>query len=65
MAIELFAATVLLDDHVGDFIDAFVGGETFLAAEALAAAADGVAFFAFARIDDLVFEVAAERTQHG
>ena len=30
-AVELLAAAILLDDHVRNFVDAFVGGEALLA----------------------------------
>ena len=64
LAVEVFAAAVFLDDHVGDFVEALVGGEALVAAFALAAAADGVGFLALAAVDDLVFSEAAVRTFH-
>src|SRR6266852_5944267 len=60
LALEAFAASVLLDDHVGNFVDAFVGGEAARAFETVAAAADGVAGAAFAGVDNLVVGVGAE-----
>jgi hypothetical protein len=45
---ETLVAAVFFDHHVGDFVDAFVGGEALVAAFALASSADGVGFFAFA-----------------
>jgi hypothetical protein len=64
LALETLAATVLLDHHVRDFVDAFVGGEAAGTFQALPAATDGVAGAAFAGIDYLVIEVGAERTFH-
>ncbi len=65
LAVEFLAAAVLLDDHVGDFVDALVGGEALVAALALAAAADGVGFLAFAGVDDPVLGKSAIRAFHG
>ena len=65
LAVEALAAAVLLDDEVRDLVDALVGREALAAVEALAAAADHVAFLALARVDDLVLEVGAERALHG
>ena len=65
LAVEFFAATVFLDHHVRDFVDAFVGGEALFALQALAAAADGIRFFALARVDDFVIFESAKRTLHG
>src|SRR5579871_3084846 len=62
MPIELLAPAVLLDHHVGNFIDSFVCGEAAFAPQALAPAADGFAFLAFPRIHHLVFHVVAKRT---
>mgnify|MGYP003344798656 CR=1 FL=1 len=64
LALEFFAAAVAFDDHEGDVIAAFVGGEAALAFEALAAAADDIAFLAFAGVDDFVFSMSAKRTGH-
>ena len=65
LAVEALAPAVLLDHEVRDLVDALVGGEALAAVEALAAAADDVAFLALARVDDLVLEVGAERALHG
>ena len=64
MAVETLAAAVFFDDHVRDFVDALVGGEAAIAALAFAAAADGVSFFAFARVDDAILPEAAIGTFH-
>ncbi len=65
LALEFLAPAVFLHHHVGNFVDALVGGEALLALQALAAAADGFAFLALARIDHLVVFKAAKRTLHG
>src|ERR1700677_2093676 len=54
LSVEALAPAIFLDHHVGDFVDALVGGEAAVAALALAAAADRVSFFAFARVDDAI-----------
>src|SRR5207244_6919926 len=53
---ETLAPAVLLDDHVGNFVDALVGCEAAAAFQALAAAANGVADAAFPRINHLVVD---------
>jgi hypothetical protein len=62
LALEAFAAAILLDDHVRNFVDAFVRGEAPRTLQALAAAANGITGAAFARINHLVVDVRAERT---
>ena len=64
LTLETLAAAVFLDDHVGNFVDALVGGEAAATFQAFAAAADGVAGAAFAGINDLVVHVRAERALH-
>ena len=64
LAVESLAAAVFLDHHVGDFVDALVGGEAAVAALALAAAADGVGLLAFARVDDAILPETAIGTFH-
>ena len=64
LALEAFAAAILLDHHVGNFVDALVSGEAAGAFQAFAAAADGVAGAAFAGINYLVVQMRAERTLH-
>src|SRR6202030_4683343 len=64
LTLEALSAAVFLGDHVGNFVDAFVGGESARAFEAFAAAPDGVAGAAFARIDHLIVNVGAERALH-
>jgi hypothetical protein len=61
LALEAFAAAVFLDDHVGNFVDAFVSGEATRAFQAFAAAANGVAGAALAGVNYLVIEMRAER----
>ena len=63
-AFEFFAAAVFFYDHIGDFVDAFVGGEALVATLAFAASADGVGFFAFARVNDAVLGEPAIRALH-
>ena len=64
LAVEGLAASVLLHHHVRDLVDPLVGGEALGAAEALAPAADDLAFLALARVHHLVLEVAAVGTLH-
>src|ERR1700756_4589432 len=64
LALESFAAPVLLDPHVRNFVDAFVRGETPAAFKAFPAPANGVAAAPFARINYLVVDVRAERALH-
>ena len=61
LAFEFFPAAVFFDDHVGDFVDAFVGGEALVAALTFAPAADGVGVFAFAGIHNTVLGKSADR----
>ena len=61
LALEAFAAAVFLDNHVRNFVDAFVGSEAPRAFQALATAANGVAGAAFAGVDYLVIQMCAER----
>src|SRR5690349_12637284 len=64
VAIERLAPAVFLDDHVRDLIDTFVRREAPLTTQALAPAANRVAFARLTRVDDFVFEIATERTFH-
>src|SRR5277367_6337594 len=64
LAFEAFAAAIFFDDHVGNFVDALVGGKAAGALEALAAAANGIPGAAFAGINHLVINVGAERALH-
>src|SRR5271157_297722 len=64
LAVEALAAAVFLDHHVGDFVDALVGGEAAIAALALAAAADGIGLLALPRVDDPVLTETAIGTFH-
>jgi len=64
LPVEFFAAAVAFDHHERNVIAALIGGEAPLAFEAFTAAANHIAFFAFAGIDDFVFAVTAKRTRH-
>ena len=64
LPVKALAAAVLFHHHVGDLVDALVGGKAAIAALALAAAADGVGLLALARVDDPVLPEAAIRTLH-
>src|SRR5436190_2700490 len=64
LPVESLAPAVFFDDHVWNFINAFVARESALAPEALASPPDRLALLAFARIDHLVMKMAAERTFH-
>src|SRR6266567_1352161 len=56
---------VLLDDHVRNFVNAFVRCKPAATLQAFATAANRVAHAAFPRIDHLVVNVRAKRTLHG
>src|SRR5439155_25174793 len=62
---ERLGTAVLLDHAILDLLDVLAAGVALAAAKAFATPADAVAFLALARVDDLVAEVAAERTLHG
>src|ERR1019366_1243187 len=64
LAVKTFAAPVFLYHHVGNFVDALVGGKALFALQAFAAAADGVRFLAFPRIHDFVIFKPAEGAFH-
>src|SRR5713226_5746199 len=64
LPLEALAPPVFLDDHVGNFVDAFVSGETAAAFQALAPAANSIADTTFPRVDHLVVNVRAKRTLH-
>jgi hypothetical protein len=64
LSFKSFAAAILLDDHVRDFVYAFVARETPVAFQALTPPTNRVPFLALARIDDLILQVAAERAFH-
>ena len=57
LPLEPLARAVLLDHHVRDLVDPLVAGEAPAAVEALAPAADDLAFLALARVDDLIAEM--------
>jgi hypothetical protein len=54
VALEFFAPAIFLDHHVGNLVDAFVGGEAALALQAFAPPPDQVAAAALARVHYLV-----------
>src|SRR5215208_6859804 len=64
LPLEPFARAVLLDHHVRNLVDPLVAGEPAPAVETLAAAANHFALLAFARVDDLIAEMCAERALH-
>src|SRR5688572_2541636 len=64
LPLEPLARAVLLDHHVWNLVDPLVAGEPAAAVETLAAAANHFALLAFARVDDLIAEMAAERALH-
>src|SRR6185437_12894969 len=51
LALEFLAASVFFHHHVGDFVDALIGGEALVAALAFAAAANGLGFLTLSRIN--------------
>ena len=63
-AVVRLAALVALDHLKRDLLDLLVAGETALAPGALTPPANDVRLTAFARVDDAVFRVAAERASH-
>ena len=65
-SLEPLARSVLLHHHVRNLFDSLVAGKALAAffVEALAAAANCVAFAALARVHDLVADVTAEWTFH-
>jgi len=65
LPVEFLTPTVFFHHHVWDFVDTLVGGEALLALETLAAPADKLALFAFARIHHFVIDETAEGTLHG
>src|SRR6266403_125725 len=64
LAVEALPASVLLDDHVRDFVDAFVRGETAAAFQTFPAAANQVPDSALARVDNFVVREGTERALH-
>ena len=63
-AFKLYSTTVFFDDGRVIDIRALVRGKAFVTCTALAAAADKVAVFGNAGLDDLAFRMAAKRTFH-
>lgn len=64
LPVERFALAVAFDDHNGNLLDDFEGGKAVPALETLTASPNGIAARALARVNNLAFQVAAERTQH-
>src|SRR5450759_1741002 len=64
LAVELLAPAILLDHHVRDFINSLVRSVAAGAFQALAAAANGIAFLALTGIDYLIVQMIAEWTLH-
>src|SRR6202034_3949214 len=64
LALEFFPAAILLDDHIGNLVDAFIGGKATAAFQALAATANQIAGATLARVDYLIIQVRAKRTLH-
>ena len=58
------ASPIFLYDHWDHVFDALVGSESLAALQALPPSANGFSFLACAGINDLVFEVSAERALH-
>src|ERR1035437_3608030 len=64
LAVELLAPAILLDHHIRDFINSLIRGVAAGAFQALAAAANGIAFLAFAGVDYLIMQMIAKWTLH-
>jgi hypothetical protein len=50
LTFEFFTTAVFLNDHVRNFVDAFVGGKAAIALQAFAPAANQIASARFARV---------------
>ena len=57
VTVPTFAFAVFFDDHIWNFVDAFVGSESPAALQTFAAAADGITLARFPRIHDLIFHM--------
>src|SRR6202521_1150900 len=64
LPLEALATPILLNDHVGNFVDAFVGCEPAAALQALATPPNRIAEAALPRVDHLVVNLRAKRTLH-
>src|SRR6185295_16476814 len=64
LAAPLLAPAVVLDDHVGDVLDLFVGRESPAANQALAPPPDHRAVAALARVDDAIVVFRTEGAVH-
>src|SRR5207302_10412018 len=65
LTVELLAAAVLFDHHVGNFVDPLVGREALAALQALAPAPDRLRLFTLPRVHYLVIRKSAKGTFHG
>jgi hypothetical protein len=64
LALEFFTPAILLDDHVWNFVNALVGGESPAALQALSTAANQIAGARLSRINYLVIQMRTERALH-
>src|SRR5262249_39936694 len=64
LPVEFLPPAIFLDDHVGNFVDSFVGGEPTVALQAFAPPPDQVARTGFTRIDNLIVQLRAEGALH-
>ena len=64
LPLKLFPAAVFFHYHVGDFVDALVGGEALFTLQAFAPAANRFAFLALTRVHYFVIFEPAKRTFH-
>jgi hypothetical protein len=64
LALKLLAPAIFLDHHVGNFVDAFVGGKPAIALQTFSATANQIPGASFAGIYYLVIEVRAKRALH-
>jgi hypothetical protein len=64
ISVERFARTVLFHDHEWDLIDPFIRCEPPAAAKTFAPPPDRISVLRLARVDDLIFDVAAIGTTH-
>src|SRR6202044_3070473 len=64
MTLKFLATAILLDHHVGNFVDAFIGSKAAIALQAFAATANQISCARFAGVHHLVIEVCAKRALH-
>ena len=65
LTIKIFATAIALDDEFFEMLNFFVGRKAMGALQTFAAAADAIAFFGKARINDFVVNRITFRAQHG